>query len=50
VTPASSTARNENISITLDGPTAEMTSVHGYMKIISISNARNSIVIAYQRT
>src|SRR6266516_654206 len=49
-TPASSTARNANISITALGPTAEMTSVHGYMKIISMSKARNSIVIAYQRT
>ena len=39
-----------NISATALGPTAEITSVHGYMKIISMSKARNSIAIVYQRT
>jgi hypothetical protein len=48
-TPASRIARKVNISMTLLAPTAEMTRVHGYMKIISMSKARNSIVIAYQR-
>src|SRR5215470_14762392 len=36
--------------MTLLTPTTETTRVHGYMKIISMSKARNSIVIAYQRT